>query len=360
MGKLNIRIRFPSGQAVLKDLDSEADINTLISRSFKLMNIEEEKSECSQILSGFPPKPLDINKKDVSIESLGVKSGDTLIFKVIERSSISNVESKIIENGFVFGSTNSGTSQNGIESSQTNSNSTSQANSTSANNVSPANSISNNKMRHNDEDHVNKRLKPAVPVLKRVIVPADNSCLFTSINFCMCGEVVNSEHTQFMREIISTTVSADQIKYSEPFLGKPNEKYCSWIQTREAWGGAIEVQILADYFQVMIVVIDTQSVSMTKFGELGNYDQMMLLIYDGIHYDPLCQISPANKQIFPSADQSILEIARELGQSEKKKHNYTDTTGFTLKCLACGHRMTGQRDAQIHAEKTKHINFTEV
>ncbi len=23
----------------------------------------------------------------------------------------------------------------------------------------------------------------------RVVVPADNSCLFTSINYCMCGEV---------------------------------------------------------------------------------------------------------------------------------------------------------------------------
>jgi len=360
MGKINVRIRFPSGQAVLKDLDSEADINTLISSSFKLMNIEEDKSECSQILSGFPPKPLDISNKIVSIESLGVKSGDTLIFKVIERSNIANGENRIIENGFAFGSSNSGTSSlNGIQSSQINSNSANKANSSSANNISQANSLSDNP-RLDDENPVHKRLKPSTPVLKRVVVPADNSCLFTSINFCMCGEVVNSEHTQFMRQIISTTVSADQIKYSEPILGKTNEKYCSWIQTKDAWGGAIEVQILADYFQVMIVVIDTQSVSMTKFGELGNYEQMMLLIYDGIHYDPLCQISPAKKEIFPSADQSILEIARELGQTENMKHNYTDTTGFTLKCLVCGHRMTGQRDAQIHAEKTKHINFSEV
>jgi len=35
--------------------------------------------------------------------------------------------------------------------------------------------------------------------------------------------------------------------------------YCDWIQTKEAWGGAIEVQILAEYFQYQIVVVDIKS-----------------------------------------------------------------------------------------------------
>ena len=37
------------------------------------------------------------------------------------------------------------------------------------------------------------------------------------------------------------------------------EQYCTWILTKDAWGGAIEVQILAEYFQVEIVVVDTKS-----------------------------------------------------------------------------------------------------
>ena len=37
------------------------------------------------------------------------------------------------------------------------------------------------------------------------------------------------------------------------------QAYCNWIQGKDAWGGAIEVQILAEYFQVEIMVVDTKS-----------------------------------------------------------------------------------------------------
>ena len=37
-------------------------------------------------------------------------------------------------------------------------------------------------------------------------------------------QVVKSEHTQFMREIIAASVSGDAEKYSEPFLGQANDK----------------------------------------------------------------------------------------------------------------------------------------
>ena len=91
------------------------------------------------------------------------------------------------------------------------------------------------------------------------MVPADNSCLFTSINYCMSGEVVASENSAFMREVIASVVAADQNKYSEAILGRANKAYCNWIQGKDAWGGAIEVQILAEYFQVEIMVVDTKS-----------------------------------------------------------------------------------------------------
>ena len=35
--------------------------------------------------------------------------------------------------------------------------------------------------------------------LKRKVVPADNSCLFTAINYCMSSNLVSSEHSAFMR-----------------------------------------------------------------------------------------------------------------------------------------------------------------
>ena len=61
------------------------------------------------------------------------------------------------------------------------------------------------------------------------------------------------------REVIANVVNSDQEKYSEAYLGRENQQYCSWILTKDAWGGAIEVQILAEYFQVEIVVVDTKS-----------------------------------------------------------------------------------------------------
>ena len=49
-----------------------------------------------------------------------------------------------------------------------------------------------------------------------------------------------------------------------------------------------------------------------------------------------------------------------LSKEAKAAHQYTDTTGFTLKCLVCGTRMKGEAEAQQHAMSTKHTNFSEV
>ena len=59
--------------------------------------------------------------------------------------------------------------------------------------------------------------------------------------------------------MIASVVSSDKEKYSEAYLARENSQYCTWILTKEAWGGAIEVQILAEYFNVQIVVVDTKS-----------------------------------------------------------------------------------------------------
>ena len=47
-------------------------------------------------------------------------------------------------------------------------------------------------------------------VLPRHTVPADNSCLFTSVNFCVSGkESAGAEEASFMRDIIAAAVSSD-------------------------------------------------------------------------------------------------------------------------------------------------------
>ena len=106
------------------------------------------------------------------------------------------------------------------------------------------------------------------------------------------------------REVIASVVGSDQEKYSEAFLGRSNSDYTRWIQTKEAWGGAIEVQILSEYFQVEIVVVDTMSGSFTRFGESLNFSTRMVLIYDGIHYDALYSVGPGGTEmtVHPTTD----------------------------------------------------------
>ena len=121
------------------------------------------------------------------------------------------------------------------------------------------------------------------------------------------------------REVIASVVSSDLEKYSEAYLGRDNQQYCTWILTKEAWGGAIEVQILAEYFQVEIAVVDTKSGwtargqssdlkilliipgSCTVFGESSDFPHQMVLIYDGIHYDALYDVTAGKEVTLHSA-----------------------------------------------------------
>jgi len=341
---LTLRIRHPEGQGVLRDITPSSTIQEFIDHSFASFGLDETKTDNLKILSGFPPKPLNILDKSLTIETLGIRSGDTLIYQIEKKVVASN--SLVEQNAPVFGVNPGATKEKSVQAHQ---------NSTQVvDHVSPVETSS-------QADAANKRLKPDGIKLNRQVVPADNSCLFTAINFCMCGEVVKSEHTQFMREIIAASVSGDEEKYSEPFLGQANNKYFSWIMGKDAWGGAIELQILAEYFQAVIAVVDTKSGCLTRFGESGDFQQTMILIYDGIHYDGLYQQNgPSKKTIFPASDKGVLESARALAEEAKSAHNYTDTAGFTLKCLVCGHKMKGEKEAQEHAQTTKHINFSEV
>jgi len=90
-----------------------------------------------------------------------------------------------------------------------------------------------------------------------------------------------------MRQIIANTVKENQGEFNEAVLGKSNKSYCEWIQNPNSWGGAIEVSILANFYGLEIAVIDTQSGSISKFGEDKNFPHRVFLIYDGIHYDPI-------------------------------------------------------------------------
>ena len=234
-GKVSLRVKCEGGQGVVRGLLAEDSLEKLISHALEQLGLATADHQATvRILNGFPPKPVDLSDRDKSISSAGIRSGDTIIFQV-------------------------GQSQTSSSSSSSQSAQAGDSTSTTATAATVPQSL-------DAKSSSNKRLKtdnvgsgPSSGKLQRKVVPADNSCLFTSINYCMSGAVVGSEHSAFMREVIASVVSSDPAKYCEAYLGRTNADYTRWIQTKEAWGGAIEVQILSEYFQVQIVVVSLYS-----------------------------------------------------------------------------------------------------
>lgn len=139
--------------------------------------------------------------------------------------------------------------------------------------------------------------------------------------------------------------------------GRTPAEYAVWIRNSDSWGGAIELAILCQYYMIQIAVIDIKNTRVEKFGE--DYGERILLIYDGIHYDPLQDSSSSHRTKFSSHDDTILAQALSLAESEKSQRQYTDTRNFSLKCITCGKGLVGQKEAMKHAEETSHTNFSE-
>ena len=98
---------------------------------------------------------MDISDKDKSLSETGIKTGDTIIFQVTQ-------------------------SQAGAEEDRER---------------SPG---SNKRQKTETQAEAEAGPRPTSS-LQRKVVPADNSCLFTAINYCMSGSLVPSEHSAFMR-----------------------------------------------------------------------------------------------------------------------------------------------------------------
>ena len=228
-GKVSLRVKCEGGQGVVRGLLAEDSLEKLISHSLEQLGLATaDHQDTVRILNGFPPKPVDLSDRDKSISSAGIRSGDTIIFQVGQRQTSSSSSTQSTQAGDSTSTTATAAVPQSLD----------------------AKSSSNKRLK---TDNVGSG--PSSGKLQRKVVPADNSCLFTSINYCMSGAVVGSEHSAFMREVIASVVSSDPGKYCEAYLGRTNADYTRWIQTKEAWGGAIEVQILSEYFQVQILVV---------------------------------------------------------------------------------------------------------
>ncbi|XP_012058706.1 PREDICTED: ubiquitin thioesterase OTU1 [Atta cephalotes] len=304
-----LRVKTKSGQKVVYGLTAHDKVSQL---KAKLVELTGVPAAALQILGGFPPKPIDLDTSNATIEGVGIISGDTLI--VEEKQIVFNRHEQRLDN---LG-------------------------------------------RSHIVDQENFANIPGV--LMRKVVPADNSCLFTSVGYVLNGKV-DTTCASFMREIIANAVAADPNEYSEAFLGRPNAEYCEWILKPDAWGGAIELSILSKFYGLEIAVIDSINAIINRFGEDQRYAQRVFLIFDGIHYDPL-YLEPLNggsiQTIFSIEDERMLLEAAQLAKEARSSRQFTDVQKFTLICIDCKIMLNGQAAAQQHAKDTGHKNFGEV
>ncbi|KAK2915390.1 hypothetical protein Q8A73_005984 [Channa argus] len=300
---LRLRCKTKNGSHIMQGLTHQSCVQELKRKVEELTGIP---CDVQKIMVGYPPSSLDLRNGDAHLKDYPIKSGDTLIVE----------EEK-------------------------------------------------NKPKSQAHPAVTKApCLEASPMLARRVVPADNSCLFTSVYYVVEGGVYDTACVPEMRGLIAQIVSSDPAAYSEAVLGKSNEEYCSWIKRDDTWGGAIEVSILSKFYQCEICVVDTQTVRVDRFGEDAGYHKRVLLIYDGIHYDPLQKQTLGSdappQTIFSTTDDVILAQALELADEARRKRQFTDVNRFALRCMVCQTGLVGQKEAREHAKETGHTNFGEV
>jgi ubiquitin thioesterase OTU1 len=209
-------------------------------------------------------------------------------------------------------------------------------------------------------------------------VPADNSCLFNAVGYLCQGDRELASGAP-LRRLVADSVLADTQRYSSAVLDKPPAEYATWIQSPEHWGGAIELSILAEHFRSVLSCVCIQTGRVDHYGQGQGYATRGLLVYDGIHYDPLAiqldglddggsvdqkALRAMDVTLFQVDDgdeacSGVLAAAKALGKIARERREFTDVGSFTLRCLVCQQGLTGQEEAVAHATATGHQNFSQ-
>lgn len=274
-GTFSVKLKSKKGQFIVKDLTNQTTVADLKKRVAEVTQIKESQLH---ILLGFPPRPLVTQSTQQTLQASGISNGETLIVEEKEAPAV------VMEP-----------------------------------NLEDDEALARRLQQEEEEEQLRQVVAAAtaegvgnderliVPpgqsgggggidggsssgnfngILLKKVVPADNSCLFTSIRFVLNGKVDN-EGSEMMRHIIAQEVAANPQEYNDAVLSKSNSEYCAWIQKPDSWGGAIEVAILSSYYGIEIDVVDIQNAIINRFGEDKNYGLRVFLLFDGIHYDPL-------------------------------------------------------------------------
>jgi ubiquitin thioesterase OTU1 len=232
-------------------------------------------------------------------------------------------------------------------------------------------------------------------IAKRVVIPADNSCLFNAVAYLLEHNREDVDSSAVLREVqhkLRAVVAKEVVKspevYSEPVLGVPPGAYATWIADPAHWGGEVEIAVLCGHYQVAIRVVDIGSGALIEYhpsrgGTEGasvptSKARRIYLLYNGIHYDALA----CSSSVGASGDTGVLQRARprlvkvfeggtpypeeplfkSLAAELKQAGDYTNLTSedTCIQCMVCFKRCAGETGATRHAMATKHQNFRQI
>ncbi len=210
-----------------------------------------------------------------------------------------------------------------------------------------------------------------ITVAERKVIDADNSCLFNSISFLRNGHnnMNNIDMDPIMyRTMIGHTILSERGKIYRHWLeGKTQQEYARWIQDNEKWGGDVDMRILGDLLGLVIKAVNIQTGQIFSFGNQEGDPNVIFVLYDGIHYDAIVMKTEdasgvTIKKIFAlnsAEDIEMEKMSKELAARLKEQRQFTNTSTFTLRCMVCSEGLTGETEAQDHAKRTGHQNFSE-
>lgn len=85
-------------------------------------------------------------------------------------------------------------------------------------------------------------------------MPDDNSCMFTAFG----GVLQRPDPAPGLRREVAQYILAHPDKFDKVVLEMEPQRYASTIQSPDRWGGAIELSILSDIYDIEICSVDVK------------------------------------------------------------------------------------------------------
>lgn len=211
-------------------------------------------------------------------------------------------------------------------------------------------------------------------------IDENNSCLFDAVLYALnSGGLLKNTNIvlslDLRKQVIVPTLKSQPDVYNDAVLGRLSSDYITWILKKDSWGGAIELGILASYFNIRINCINLELGNFIVFENVSDDhvpNKFIILVYNGVHYDVIVTNSLLQDatlsidtdlgiwDINSQYESLILDASQSLWKILKITSYTTNTNTFKLKCLQCNEILIGNTGANEHANKTGHLKFDEI